>query len=1082
MDVGVVLNTKSRWQEPPRRHIKLVLIWSVCLICLLFASSARPAPLAVEFDELGYAYQRWTSAEGLPQNTINAIIQTRDGYLWLATYGGLTRFNGSEFKVFDQATNEGLLSNRIVSLYEDPEGVLWIGHEYEGVNAYADGKFRAFTPKDGMPSGSVQAILKDASGTIWVGTEEGLGRWRDGRWTRFDGFDGLPVEDVRALSTDREGGVWVGTARGLARYVEGRFEQLMADDGIPPGGVHSFFEDAEGLWIGVTEGLVQYSEGVFENRLMAGDLPQRPYSSRSLARGLDRTLWAVSAPPDHFFRFREVLPGEPGRATWRREIVKLPQSFKAWSTFVDREGSLWVGTIGDGLLRLRHQPIRRYTTEDGLPAAEPRVVAADGEGGLWIGFGCAGPGLIRFAGGLAEDFATAVTEGLPVCASALLLDRRGVLWIGGSDADGARLTRFEDGAELMSYEDGVLKRRVHADSLPGRNIQALLEDRDGGLWVGTAGAGIVHLPPGEPAVTYTTREGLVHDHVHFLLQDRAGAVWIGTNTGLSRLENGLLTNITADDGLSPGMVRAIYQDGDDMLWIGTYGGGLSRIAAGEIFRYTIADGLFDNVVSTILEDQRGRLWMLGNSGLFYAGREDLNAVAEGQAEMVFSVSFATAEGMVEGTGGSQPAGSRTEDGRLWFPTIDGLATIDAQNFRIDEEPPPVVIERLAINGKSVPPAAHFEVAPGNRDLEIHYAGLSFLAPERLRYRYLLEGYETDWVEVGDRRLAHYTNLPPGQYTFRVSVANHHGVWNESGASISFVLVPFFWETSWFYAVCSAFLVSAGYFAYRIRMRSVEERNRLLREELMVRRQLQAEREQLIGTLEAQKAELERFNYTVSHDLKSPLVTIKGFIGMLENDQAKGREERLAHNIARISNAADKMARILDELLEFSRIGHMQNRLEKIPLTALVREAVDLVGGRVNQRGVAIRIEEEMPTVVGDRVRLLEVFENLLDNAAKFMGDTPEPHIEVGVAAHNGQRLCYVRDNGQGIDPRYHQKIFDIFERLDAVTEGTGIGLALVKRIIEAYGGRIWVDSEGLGRGSTFWFTLPSEKESALATN
>ena len=243
-------------------------------------------------------------------------------------------------------------------------------------------------------------------------------------------------------------------------------------------------------------------------------------------------------------------------------------------------------------------------------------------------------------------------------------------------------------------------------------------------------------------------------------------------------------------------------------------------------------------------------------------------------------------------------------------------------------------------------------------------------------------------------------------------------------------------------------------------------------EITERKQAQEEREVFVQELEAKNAELERFTYTVSHDLKSPLVTIKGFLGLLEKDAAKGDTQRMKRDIQQIQDAAEKMQQLLGELLELSRVGRLVNSPEAVPLTALAQEAVGLVTGRIKERGVTVEINPAMPVVYGDRIRLLEVLQNLIDNAVKFMGDQPDPRIEIGMRNQDGQVVCFVQDNGVGIHPRYHEKVFGLFDRLDATSEGTGIGLALVKRIVEVHGGKIWIESEGKGNGTVFCFTIP----------
>ena len=345
-----------------------------------------------------------------------------------------------------------------------------------------------------------------------------------------------------------------------------------------------------------------------------------------------------------------------------------------------------------------------------------------------------------------------------------------------------------------------------------------------------------------------------------------------------------------------------------------------------------------------------------------------------------------------------------------------------------------------------------------------------------------------WIELGNRRLVSFTSLDPGRYTLRVQGSNNDGVWNEEGARVILAVAPPPWGTWWAYSLY-ALGISAVVFGFvRSQQRKVErarEVNRQLKEVDELRGELLgnlkqvvderteqvAERERLLAEVEAKNAELERFNYTVSHDLKSPLVTIKGFLGMLERDVAAGKHERAQHDMRRIHAAADKMQQLLDELLHLSRMSHESTEPVSVQLDGVARAALDAVAGEITARGVDVEIAADLPVVMGDRVRLREVFQNLLANAVKYMGDQEKPKVEVGFQWRGPETIFYVRDNGSGIDPPYHEKIFGLFERLETREEGTGIGLALVKRIVEQHGGRIWVESEGNGRGSTFCFTI-----------
>ncbi len=356
-----------------------------------------------------------------------------------------------------------------------------------------------------------------------------------------------------------------------------------------------------------------------------------------------------------------------------------------------------------------------------------------------------------------------------------------------------------------------------------------------------------------------------------------------------------------------------------------------------------------------------------------------------------------------------------------------------------------------------------------------------MAPEQVRFKYKLDGYDEAWQEVGTRRVAYYTNIAPGRYTFRVQASNNHGVWNEEGASLSIALAPFFYETLWFYGVSGLLLLLLGYAGYWQRTRSIRARNAelaalnsKLNEEAKERKHAEILLEAQNEELEAQNAELERYAYTVSHDLKSPLVTIKGFTSMLREDVALGEAERVEADLTHIETAAEQMYHLLADLLELSRQGRVINVSEEVSLSVLAEEAAGLLAGLMVARGVEVAIAPDQPMVWGDRVRLREVYQNLIENAVKYMGNQAAPRIEVG-ARKNGvdEVLCWVRDNGIGIDPAYHERVFRLFEQLDPSMEGTGIGLALVKRIVEVHGGRIWVESEGVGHGATFCFNLPA---------
>jgi diguanylate cyclase (GGDEF)-like protein len=763
------------------------------------AASALDPGLAIT----QYRHDTWNTREGLPQSSVEAILQTRDGYLWLGTQEGLARFDGITFAVFDRDNTRALKHNRVLSLYEDSGGSLWIGTEGGGLTRMQGGTFTTFDEAQGLPRGSVRAIAEDKSGTLWVGTPSGLARRQGDRFHVYRAADGLPSDAVRTIAAAPDGSVWVGTSRGLARVLNGRIERER-----PAGDSHNYvlalWVDVDGtVWAGTRGGLLR----------LRGDAVRR-------------------------FGRRDGLPGVPVQALWR-----------------DRQGSLWIGTELGGLARLVDERASTFTTREGLANDMVLAVREDREGNLWVGmqdgglarlaagkfvtysrreglagesvwpvfqdhsgnmwFGTSGGGLSRMGDGVIRNFTTA--DGLSSnSVQALAEDREGALWIG---------TR---GGGLDRLHHGRFRNYNLADGLPGLSVSALLFDRDGALWVGTRGDGLARFADGA-FVKYDSGSGLPNDTIHCLHQDRAGALWIATDGGgLVHFRDGAFEVYTTRDGLSNDIVNTLYEDREGTLWIGTYGGGLVRYRAGRFTSYTTAEGLFDNAIFHILEDDAGHLWMSCNKGIFRVSKAELEKVAAGEAELLHPVSYGTDDGMKnrECNGANQPAGFRSADGRLWFPTIQGVVTIDPANVFTNRLAPPVVIEQVSANGESQPARAGLEFEPGTESFEFRYAALSFSLPERVRFRYKLEGLDAEWVDVGPRRTAYYTRIPPGRrYRFVVAAANEDGVWSQEGASVDFFLKQHFLTSPWFYGLCAAAALAAGgggYGLYNRRLRAREQ--------------------------------------------------------------------------------------------------------------------------------------------------------------------------------------------------------------------------------------------------------------------
>jgi PAS domain S-box-containing protein len=757
-----------------------------------------------------YVHDSWTTEDGLPQNSVNAIVQTRDGYLWLGTFGGLARFDGVKFTVFDAGNTPGLKDNRITSLYEDHEGHLWIATEYGQLTRYWQGQFVTYTTNDGWPGEPIRSMSEDQDGALVVITTKGSVRLSAGRFAPYAPPFDVPG-DASLWRVARDVSVWLVSNESITRVRKGVRTTYKSPRGIIEP-ILDIFEARDGsAWLATLFELVRFQVDTATTVATVAGTAGPPLPDLMVFKVYeDQTGATRFLTPRGLARFQDgKLMVEPIAGLSR--VIDRVTKVTTRSVTIDREGSLWIGTTGDGLHRFRRTPLTAYAAEQGLSDQSFLPITEDGEGGLWLGADTCG--LFRFQGGTF----TSITR--QFCPWALCRTRDGTLWVG----DYGGLHRFKNG-QFTTY---------NAPNSPPKDllVASLYEDRAGALWIGVGrgpnGEGGLYRLKDGVFTPYRAAEGLVGNDVRFIAEDRQGALWIGTTGGLSRFKDGQFTNYTTDDGLSHNYVRAVHEDADGTFWIGTYGGGLNRFKNGRFVPITTRDGLFDNVVSRILEDDRGNFWMSGNKGIFRASRKDLADFADGKTRSIVCFSYGVADGMKssECNGGGQPAGWKTRDGKLWFPTIKGVVVIDPN--RINPLPPPVVIERVLVDGAPADVRPRIEMPPGRGDLEIHYAGLSFLAPEKIRFKYTLEGYDDGWTEAQARRVAYYTKISPGTYRFRVIACNNDGIWNETGATFEFSLRPHFYQTNWFYAlsVLGLLLVAVG--VYRLRVRQLVRRTQEL---------------------------------------------------------------------------------------------------------------------------------------------------------------------------------------------------------------------------------------------------------------
>lgn len=778
----------------PMRFVR----WLICFLILNCAGTVHALDPHRAITQ--YAIDTWTVDDGLVQGTIHTMVQTRDGFLWLGTQQGLMRFDGARFTLFDKRSNPEIESNWITQLLEDRDGDLWVGTWGGGLYRYDGGRFRHIPASAQNDSLYVSGMTQDRAGTLWVASTTGLGKVRDGR-LEWEKDPEVSSHSVTVLATDSSGVLWIGTNLGLAKQSGGRYEHIR---GFPDSNtVYSLLAQADGsLLVGTHLDLKLYYQNSITTVPLTESSADRPVDA--LLRDEAGNLWFGSEG------------GGLRRRTADGKIAELTQAAGLADTIVlslleDREGSLWVGTR-NGLNRLKDGKVLVYGTPEGLSSDSVYTVLQSRDGKMWIGTNDRGLNVLSADG---VQIYTA-DEGLSSNkVSALMQDRAGDMWI-GTLGGGVNLLR-----------NGKFQSITYKEGLAGNWIWSLLQDRHGTVWVGTYGHGLSRIADGK-IVNYRTADGLPDNSIRCILEMKNGSLWFATERGLVLWDQGRFKVFTTKDGLSGDGISHLYEDAQGTLWIATFGWGIIRYRNGKFTPFRASDGIPDEAVALILEDDSGNLWLSSNTSICRVSKRELDLVAERKTDRIHPWIFGKVDGMrsPEGNGGYQPGGWKSADGHLWFPTQGGIVRIDPQHIPVNRQAPPVYVTQAVVDGRVLTNTVEeygIVLQPGSEKFEFHYTALSYLGPSRMQFKFKLEGLDRDWVDAGTRRIAYYTNVPPGRYSFRVIASNNDGVWNETGASLRMRVLPYFYQTRWFAALCVAAGLMIGYGIHFLRLRQIRKR-------------------------------------------------------------------------------------------------------------------------------------------------------------------------------------------------------------------------------------------------------------------
>ena len=959
-----------------------------------------------------YRIDVWQTSDGLPGNTITALQQTEDGYLWIGTLNGLVRFDGIRFKSFGEASP--LSKIRVLALLASRDGTLWIGTEGSGVVRRKEGVLRQFGRKDGLPSEIVTALAEDRSGRIWIGTPAGLVRCSEDRVEQPDHVSSESGFPISAVVVDREDALWVISQGRLLVSREAKpLTKPPADDPSAFSTVLTAEVGRSGpLWFGGANGYI----GAVSNdtvRVFREQPGQLLEAAWALCESRNRDLWVGTANGG----LRRLRNGTFSSVTTQQGL----SDNSVRCLLEDREGNLWVGTVGGGLNRVKPLKVMPFTTRDGLAHNVVMSLAEDAEGTLWVGSNCGGLSTRR-NGTFAPFYANYLLDN--ECIWTLLPGADGSLWAG---TWGGGLFHIR-GRDVRNFPV----------ARPGNDepVIALAEDGAGGLWLGTMQGGLKSFRDGkvQPAPAGTPE---FHHPVTTIIQEPGGPLWVGTSGGgLHSLEKGQRSVLTRNEGLPSDVIRTLHRDGEGALWVGT-GGGLALVSKGRVTAFTRAQGLPDEVISQILEDDLGFLWFGCNQGIFRVPRLELLKVAQGAATSVHPIGYGRAEGMesLECTGGFHPAGLKTRDGQLWFSTTKGLVQVDPARISLNVSPPPVTVEEILgdgvpvysdgeeSNAASIAATAPFlKLKPGVQRMEFRFSSLSLAAPERNRFRYRLQGMERDWVEAGPQRVVAYPGLPPGRYEFQVKASNNDGVWNETGAAVRFQILPHIHQKWWARALAlAALLVGVGWLARRIALHRLAVKMYRLREEHAV------------------EQERTRIAQDIHDELGATLTRIALLTEVGLKHQEKPAEVTAA--LGKISSTAREAAQAMDAIVwavnpRNDSLDHFANYVSQYAEEFL--------------RPSSIRCRLDIPVDLPERQLSTESRHQLflsvkeaLNNVVRHSGAT---EVWIRVSVKDGELKITVADNGRGI-------------AADPNPAGSHTGLGNIRRRVENLGGTLEIFSD-----------------------
>ncbi|MCU0424098.1 MAG: ATP-binding protein [Candidatus Kapabacteria bacterium] len=1068
----------------------------------------------------------WQTNDGeLPHHSVIALQQTQDGYLWISTHEGLTRFDGRRFVTYNKLNTPQIIQNFFNKLTVDRKNRVWGEDIEQNILLYDNELFTRLPFDSAGAKASLHCTFIDTFSRFWVAKSNGLYLFTGIQRKKIGRPVGFPCDTITAIAQDSSGMLWFAGKGVLAAY-NGTFRQtIYLPDAYRASFVHSLQCSADGtLWLVAKGNLLRWNHHSWQIVQEITDLADKIFCLDKQGRvwlkarnglwfGLPGQWQSLTRSKGLLEENVQMLAEDNVGGMWIAYFNKGLQYLKnsdlqvytlengqlsnnsVRSLLVGREGEIWVGTNNGGLNRLRRGSLQMLDKWSGLPHEKVFPVMEARDGALWVG--TSDGGVYRFFQGKVQNLSEKQGLGTSIARS-LYEDKQGNIWVGTSGG----------GAHLINVRAWKIQESLqNRHGLTNNTVFSIIQDKRGTLWFGTEDglyyrtAAPMHKSGNQGMKLHikqiTTKEGLSHNRVRCLALDSTGAILVGTAHGLNRIDTtGKITAYTDANGL-PGTNRifALYVAPDSTIWIGTFNSGLIRFKNGVFTHFTQAQGLFDDVVYAIAEDEQGRFWMSSNRGIYCVAKKVLEEFSTGGLPRITCNVFNKYDGMNDNecNSGSTPSVWRLRNGRLAFPTLGGVAFIQPTALIKNTLPPPVLIESVMSDTTQLLPSQErrfnepLTITHTQNHLEIRFTATSLLVPEKVRCKYMLEGYDKQWIQAEERRVAYYANLPSGAYRFRVIARNNAEIWNDKGAQLELKILPPWWSSWWAWSVYISVGVSIAYVLLRYRDR--QQRKILLTKqrerEAEIIRQKNAELEEANAELRNLNEEKNEFLGIAAHDLKNPLGAINMFAEMLLNDDESITNEERRMYLETMKASSERMIALIGNLLDVNAIerGGFTVNTVHIPIAPFVLSLVDLYCASAEKKSLLLHCKIDVnsdTSVLADEQALMQVLDNLVSNAVKYSPQGKNIYIRL-IPGINAIRV-EIQDEGPGISSEDMKKLFGKFARLSARPTGgehsTGLGLSIAKKMVEAMNGRVWCESE-LGKGATFIVELPCTPNTTL---